>query len=156
MTYVLDASVAFKWVVAEVDSDKANYLRDEGRRGVHEFVAPDVFLAEVAHALTRSERQKRIAVGDADPLLSDILLTCPILHGSAGFLRQAVAISSLLRVGVYDCIYVALAQSQGCGFVTADDKLVKNLQPTYSFIKHLSSLPSPPPSVGSPIVPPTP
>jgi predicted nucleic acid-binding protein len=58
---------------------------------------------------------------------------------------RAYALSSAIRVGIYDCLYVALAEQEGCEFVTADDKLVKNLQPAFSFIQHLSSLPSPPP-----------
>ncbi len=32
MKYVLDSSVAFKWVVTEMHSDKARGLRDEFRR----------------------------------------------------------------------------------------------------------------------------
>jgi predicted nucleic acid-binding protein len=36
---------------------------------------------------------------------------------------------------------VALAEREKCDFVTADDKLVKNLQGQFPFIKSLSSLP---------------
>ena len=50
-------------------------------------------------------------------------------------------ISSQARIGVYDCLYVALAEQQGCQLVTADDRLVKTLQPTFSFITSLASLP---------------
>ena len=32
-----------------------------------------------------------------------------------------------MRCGVYDCLYIALAEREGCEFLTADDKLVKNL-----------------------------
>ena len=41
MKYVLNSSVGFKWVVPEVDSDKALRLRDDFRSGVHELRAPD-------------------------------------------------------------------------------------------------------------------
>jgi len=44
MKYVLDASVAFKWVVPEPDSDKANLLRDDFRNGIHELLDPIYFL----------------------------------------------------------------------------------------------------------------
>lgn len=57
MKYVLDASVAFKWLVTEADSVKALRLRDDFRNGIHELLAPDVLPIEVAHALTRAERQ---------------------------------------------------------------------------------------------------
>jgi predicted nucleic acid-binding protein len=60
MRYVLDSSVAFKWVVIEPLSDKALLLRDDYRNGVHELLAPDFFPLEIAHALTRAEQQGRL------------------------------------------------------------------------------------------------
>jgi hypothetical protein len=54
---VLDASVAFKWEVPDPDADQANRLRDDFPNGVHELLAPDFFPQEMAHALTRTERQ---------------------------------------------------------------------------------------------------
>jgi predicted nucleic acid-binding protein len=144
MKYVLDASVAFKWAVPEDDSDKADQLRADFRQGVHELLAPDFFPVEVGHALTRAERQSRIGVGNAVPLLADVLRTCPLLHSSYPLLLRACGVSSQLRVSMYDCLYVALAEREQCDLVTADDKLVKNLQTTFPFIKHLSSLPAPP------------
>jgi predicted nucleic acid-binding protein len=32
-----------------------------------------------------------------------------------------------MHVGVYDCLYVALAEREKCDLVTADEKLVRNL-----------------------------
>ncbi|MBI3411488.1 MAG: type II toxin-antitoxin system VapC family toxin [Planctomycetes bacterium] len=57
MKYVLDASVALKWVLTEPDSPKALSVRDDFRNKLHELLAPDVFPVEVAHALTRAERK---------------------------------------------------------------------------------------------------
>jgi predicted nucleic acid-binding protein len=51
------------------------------------------------------------------------------------------AISSHARVSVHDCLHVALAESEGCTFLTADDRLVRVLLPQFSFIFPLSSLP---------------
>jgi predicted nucleic acid-binding protein len=141
MKYVLDSSVGFKWVVAEALTDKARKLRDEYRQGLHEPIAPDVFLVEVAHSLTRAERQGRISPPEASIHLAEVLLTSPQLHPYIPLLSQAVVISSQARVGVYDCLYVALAQQEGCQFVTADDRLIRALQPSYPFIIALSSLP---------------
>src|SRR5271157_2483002 len=100
MKYVLDSSVAFKWVVPEGDTPRAVQLRDEFRAAVHELIAPDVFPPELAHALTRSERQGRI--DDAVTRLIDVLTTSPILIPSLPLLLRAADISSTLRVGVYD------------------------------------------------------
>jgi len=141
MKRVIDSSVAFKWVVPETDSDKALLLRDDFRNGLVELIAPDIFPIEIGHALTRAERQGRIPVGSAIPLLRDILNTLPLLQPSLSELLRAVEISSQMRVGAYDCLYVALAELEKCDLVTADDKLVKNLQSYFPFIVSLGSLP---------------
>jgi predicted nucleic acid-binding protein len=141
MRFVLDTSDAFKWLVPEADSDKANRLRDEFRAATHELIAPDFFHVELAHALTRAERQGRIAVGDASLLWSDAMTTPPDLVPSLSLTGRAIAISAPHRVAVYDCVYVALAEQEGCEFVTADDRLVKVLQPQFLFIRSLASLP---------------
>jgi predicted nucleic acid-binding protein len=65
MKDVLDSSVAFKWVVVEALTDKARDLRDGFRRGLHELIAPDILPIEVAHSLTRAERQGRITPPEA-------------------------------------------------------------------------------------------
>jgi predicted nucleic acid-binding protein len=58
MRYVLDSSVAFKWLVPEMDTPKALRLRNDFRNGVHDLIAPDNFPVETIHALTRAERQR--------------------------------------------------------------------------------------------------
>jgi predicted nucleic acid-binding protein len=67
--------------------------------------------------------------------------TPPQLHDSGPLVPRAIEISSAMRVGVYDCIYVALAEREQCQLVTADDKLIKNLQPSFPFIVATASLP---------------
>jgi hypothetical protein len=49
--YVLDSSVALKWVLAEADSGKAIRLRDAYENGIHALLAPNIFPAEIANAL---------------------------------------------------------------------------------------------------------
>jgi predicted nucleic acid-binding protein len=133
--------VAFKWVVPEVDTDKALRLRDDFRNGIHELLAPDFFPVEIAHALTRGERQGRITTAQGSIFLVDVLSTLPQQHSSLALLARGYEVSSRTRIGVYDCIYVALAEREGCQFITADDRLVRTLQPQFPFIVPLSSLP---------------
>jgi predicted nucleic acid-binding protein len=52
-----------------------------------------------------------------------------------------VDISSQTRSGLYDCLYVALAEREGCELVTDDQKLIANLKPLFPFIVPLASLP---------------
>jgi len=133
--------VALKWVVNEPDSPKALSLRDDFRKQLHQLLAPDVFPVEVAHALTRAERKGLLKPPQAINLLADVLSTPMPLHAYRPLLPSATAISSAMRCGVYDCIYVVLAEREGCQFITADDKLVKNLGAHFPFIVSLTSLP---------------
>lgn len=70
-----------------------------------------------------------------------ILADAPAFFPYQPLVARGYAISSTYRVGVYDCVYVALAEREGCELVTADDRLVRNLQPHFPFIVALSSLP---------------
>ena len=141
MKYVLDSSVALKWVLPEIHFAKAVRLRDDYHSAIHELLAPDIIPAEMLHALTRAERQKRIDPGDGWLLWQSVLADLPILLPYTPLLKRAYDISSSARIGIYDCLYVALAEQEACEFITADDKLVKNLQKQFSFIIHLTAVP---------------
>ena len=140
-TYVLDSSVAFKWVVAEIHTDKALLLRDDFRNGVIQLISPDFFPLEVLHALTKAERQKRIDPTEASTFWLDLMTTCPVLSASLPLAARACAIATKARIGIYDCLHVALAEQEKCELVTADDRLVKNLQAQFPFIRPLASFP---------------
>jgi predicted nucleic acid-binding protein len=142
MKYVVDCSVAFKWVVAETDSQKALNLRDGFCNGLIELLAPDNFVTEIAQALVVAERRSRISPGESTKLLADILNTLPDLHpGLPDILPRAQALAIGSVASVYDCLYVALAERENCDLVTADTRLVNNLQQRFPFIKDLSTFP---------------
>jgi predicted nucleic acid-binding protein len=141
MKYVLDSSVALKWVLPEADTPKAVRLRNEYRLGLHELLAPDVFPIEVAHNIAKSERRGIIPPGLGARRLNSVLSNAPALLGYIPLLPRAFAIASAARIGVYDCLYVALAEREGCDLLTADARLIRSLQPTFSFITSLDSLP---------------
>lgn len=141
MKYVLDSCVGFKWLVIEPLTAEARRLRGEYLKAIHHLIAPDVDPIEVALALTRAERQGRITPIEGSQFLHDMMNTLPQLHPYLPLLPRAYEISSQFRVGVYDCLYVGLAEREGCELVTADDKLVKNLPAQFPFIVPLASLP---------------
>src|SRR5260370_40096738 len=146
MKYVIDASVGFKWAVSEIDSEKATRLRDDFNNAIHELLAPDLFPTELANALAVAERAARIKPGEAALFFSDVLKNSPVLHAAIPLLPRAIDICLQTKQSVYDCLYLALAEREACDLVTADDKLIRNLQSTFSFVKSLSSLPGPLPS----------
>ena len=73
--------------------------------------------------------------------LADLLTTGPELHPYLPLLPRAVELSSQYRVGVYDCLYVARADIETCGLVTADQRLVRTLQGDFPFIIELAAIP---------------
>jgi predicted nucleic acid-binding protein len=63
----------------------------------------------------------------------------PDLHPYLSLLPRAYELSSQARIGVYDCLYVALAEREGCPLLTADDRLARSL-PSHPVVP-LGSLP---------------
>lgn len=124
MKYILDASVGFKTLVTETDSDKAKQLIEDYRNGGHELIAPDILPIEVGHALTRAERQGRVSPADGFVLWSSFMADCPVLFPSIALSARAYVLSSLHRLGIYDCIYVALSEQENCEIVTDDARLL--------------------------------
>jgi predicted nucleic acid-binding protein len=139
--YVLDSSVALKWVLPEADSGKAIRLRDEYSNGIHELLAPDIFPSEIANGLASAERQKRIRAGESAIFLNDVLSAAPALPHSSPLLIRAMEIAISTKQAVYDCLSVALAEAEGCELVTADDKLARSLRPSCPFLVPLVALP---------------
>ncbi|HVC99021.1 MAG TPA: type II toxin-antitoxin system VapC family toxin [Pirellulales bacterium] len=137
MRYILDSSTALKWVLAEPDSSKALQLRDEFSRAVHYLLAPDIFQFEIGHALTRAERQKRILVGQASLFWADIMSTSPHLEPSGTLVPRALVLSSTFRIGLYDCLYLAVAEREQCKVLTGDQRLVNTFP---ALTVHLSLL----------------
>ena len=64
-----------------------------------------------------------------------------VLIAHAPLIARAIDISSRTRSGYYDCLYVALAEREGCPLITADQKSVNSLAPHFPFIVPLDTLP---------------
>jgi predicted nucleic acid-binding protein len=141
MNFVIDSSIALKWVIPEIDSDRALRLLVGYANAVHQLIAPDLFTVEIANALASAEKAGRIRPGEAVAFFTDITNNSPVLYTATPLLRRALEISLPTRESVYDCLYVSLAEHHGCELVTADDKLLRNLSGQFPFIIALSSLP---------------
>ena len=77
----------------------------------------------------------------ATRLWVELMLDSPRLFPSLPLMLRALAIANQARIGVYDCLYVALAEREKCALLTADDKLIKNLQAQFPFVTDLKTLP---------------
>jgi predicted nucleic acid-binding protein len=74
-------------------------------------------------------------------LLTDISSKLPSLHPGLPLLQRAFALASQFRIGVHDCLYVSLAEREGCELLTADERLARALHATFSLVTSPASLP---------------
>jgi predicted nucleic acid-binding protein len=117
--YVIDASVAVKWVVTETGTQEAVKLL----RGAP-FAAPDLLVAECANILWKKVQRKQLTAAEA--LLAARLLQRADIeyHPTRHLLDSATQLAIGLNHPACDCIYLTLAILNGWRFVTADDRLV--------------------------------
>jgi predicted nucleic acid-binding protein len=54
---------------------------------------------------------------------------------------MTIPVEIIADMQAVDCLYVALAEREGCELVTPDQRLVNALQSRYPFITPLSALP---------------
>jgi predicted nucleic acid-binding protein len=69
MTWVIDSSIAVKWGIPEVMSDKADRVREQDAA----LVAPDLLPIEAANALWRKSRLRELSAREADRALQLVL-----------------------------------------------------------------------------------
>lgn len=127
MKLVIDANIGLKALVPEQDSDKALKLFDDFRSGALDLLAPDLYPIEVGNILVNAARSGRIHSNDLPLMYGELMTSLPIIFQSLSHFPRAFEIACQTRTSLYDALYVALAEREGCDLVTADDKLVKAL-----------------------------
>ena len=123
MTWVVDASIAVKWVIPEVLSDKADRVRGGGE----DVLAPDLLLVEVANALWRKTAAREISPREADDAFDLVRQSGIDLQATGPLLPRAMEVARRLRHPVSDCVYLALAERADAALVTADHRLLNRL-----------------------------
>lgn len=118
---VIDASVAFKLLVAEGGSAEALAYLDSDDT----LIAPDLILIEIASALWKRVRQSELHEVHAERALAALPEFFARIDAAVDFIPQAFRLSMQLRHPVYDCIYLAQAMAVNGVVVTADAALVK-------------------------------
>lgn len=125
MTLVVDASVACKWFFDEPGSDEARSLI-----GRDSLVAPELIVPEVANVCWKRVRQGLIAVGPASAVVSEVPQTLDELYPTSSLAPRALVMAEGLGHPVYDCVYLALAESMRTAVVTADARLARAVDQT--------------------------
>lgn len=115
-TLVVDASVAIKWVIEEPGTPEALALRR------YRLSAPDLLIPECANILWKKVRRQEISQEEA-LLAAKLLERSDIdLVPTRRLLEPATRLAIALDHPAYDCVYLSLAQSTRCSFVTADTR----------------------------------
>jgi predicted nucleic acid-binding protein len=122
MPFVIDASVAIKWVISEPDSAEAETLRWADR-----LLAPELIAAEWANALWKKVRRAEITSDEAFIAARALEQGEVELLPMRGLLAAASQLAIALDHPAYDCFYLGLATAERCAFVTGDQGLVRKL-----------------------------
>jgi len=134
---VVDATAAVKWFLGEPDSPRAVALLTSG----DDLKAPMILRLEVASALTRAYRTKRMSRADTELALASaaqMLSSAAIELVETQIVQDRAEVISLdLSHPFLDCLYVALAEREGCELVTSDTTLLSRTAARFPFVRAL-------------------
>ena len=139
---VMDASVAVKVFVPESHSAEARELLARfTQEDDSEIVVPDLFFIECANVFWKWVQRSGYPSGQVQEHLHDL--------GSLGFTvlptqflaDDALGIALKHKVTAYDACYIAAAAKLGLPLITADEKLVKQVEKGGYDIQWLCSMP---------------
>jgi predicted nucleic acid-binding protein len=125
---VLDTSVVLKWIrQEEILANRALGLLQGYLDGQSQISVPALLGYEVANVLRYKTDLTTAQVETAVQALFDLELEW--IAPLPSVMRRAVVIARDCDTSVYDATFAALAESLGATFVTADERLVRKLEP---------------------------
>ncbi len=124
--YVVDASVVLRWFVREQETPRAMEWLERFVRDPHLLIAPDLLLFEVYGGLARLQPRRDPKWAERSFLRFQRLGVRLIPTTRKVFLR-ALELSSEMKLGGYDTVYLALAESLDVAWLTADAKAVRRM-----------------------------
>lgn len=122
MKWVVDASVAVKWLVPEPETPEANALLPQ------ELLVPDTLYSECSNVLWKKVVRKQVSAAEVQ-LGAQLLLEVEVqVFNTKPLLEPALQLAIALNHPAYDCFYLALAQQESAVLVTADKRLFNRCQ----------------------------
>lgn len=125
MLYVLDASVAIKFLIPEPLSDVAEVAIAAFRSGAIRLIAPDIISAEVGHGLRRHVLNGELSTDAWFDAIADYLYIGVPTVPSLGLVSRATRFSADHLGSFYDALYVSLAAERDCRVLTADEPMTR-------------------------------
>ena len=124
--FIVDASVALKWLVAEPDS----WLADELSASNHRLFAPRLIMTEVANALGRKAIAGLMSAADACIYLRSLPQYFDGIVTVDELIEPALENACAIRHPIYDLIYLEAARQLGGQLVTADRRFTAKIAGT--------------------------
>jgi predicted nucleic acid-binding protein len=125
--FVVDASVAVRWMFELDRSDRAEQLLQSKER----LIAPDLALIEITNAAWKFAAFGGVPAETVRLRVSAVPKEIEEFVPSLDLKDRALAIALELHHAAYDCFYLTLAEQRGCQLVTADDHLVRRCAGTH-------------------------
>lgn len=116
--FVVDASVAAKWVLPEAYSDLALILLSDR----HDLLAPDLIWPELGNVLARRCLSGMLSVAEAKEVFQSLSRYPLAMRPTQTLVPEALVLATSLGRLIYDCLYLALARRDNAKLVTADRK----------------------------------
>ncbi|NKL36606.1 PIN domain-containing protein [Rhizobium leguminosarum bv. viciae] len=120
MPFVVDASVAAAWLLADEESRTAeeslSFLETE------DALVPDLFWHEIRNILLTAERRKRISNEDVLACLMR-LTSLPLRTVSSEDHLPILRLAGKYQLSAYDAAYLALAVAENVSLATLDARL---------------------------------
>jgi predicted nucleic acid-binding protein len=123
-TLVIDASVALKWFVEEIHTDKALEVLDYATEKASPIV-PSLFFYEITNVLRYKSEFGIKDIKEIHSALSGFGFMIEPLEGELADLTVELAFQ--YGTTIYDASYIAIGSRNKCDYVTADEKLYKKL-----------------------------
>lgn len=124
---VLDASVIIKWFVQEEDSDTALQFKEQLLHGDEEIAVPDLLIYELTNALRFKKGVTEEAITAITPSLFH--LGFEIITPTEKLIRDALHVSFMTDLSIYDAIYLALANELNVSCIIADARILRQAVP---------------------------
>jgi predicted nucleic acid-binding protein len=132
---IVDASVAFKWIVLEADSDVARPLLTRT-----DLMAPAIINVEIGYVLTKRVRQRSLSQDLARTAWRDLASYPVVLVDDAPLLDTAFGLSLNLGAAFYDCVYLAQAVRDDDVVITADERFIQAVRSAPGVGRRVKSL----------------
>lgn len=126
MKYVVDASVAAKWLVEEVGSSQARSVLSAGAT----LLAPELIVAEISNVAWKKVGRDEISSEHALAMIRLLPRLLDSLATLAPLAEAAFTIARDLDHPAYDGFYLALAEREGALLVSDDKRLLGRIEGT--------------------------